>query len=93
IRVDDDLHDLRSMEPEFPAIVINDAFAPHDVLSCKSQVKNDNKEAGIPSFLPPKPTTTYVDDLDFFNDFENEFSAIVYNDARTSKSDYLTERL
>nr|GFD30189.1 hypothetical protein [Tanacetum cinerariifolium] len=38
IRVDDDLHDLRSMEPEFPAIVINDAFAPHDVLSCKSQV-------------------------------------------------------
>ncbi|GJU54768.1 hypothetical protein Tco_1228482 [Tanacetum coccineum] len=28
IRVDDDLHDLRSVEAEFPAIVINDAFAP-----------------------------------------------------------------
>ncbi|GJU83641.1 hypothetical protein Tco_1286006 [Tanacetum coccineum] len=27
IRVDDDLHDLRSVEAEFPAIVINDAFA------------------------------------------------------------------
>ncbi|GKE97962.1 hypothetical protein Tco_0021313, partial [Tanacetum coccineum] len=38
ISVDDDLHDLRSMDAEFPAIVINDAFAPQDALSCKSQV-------------------------------------------------------
>nr|GEY77620.1 hypothetical protein [Tanacetum cinerariifolium] len=28
---------------------------------------------------------------DFFKDFENEFPAIVYNDALTSKSEYLTE--
>ncbi|GJY53001.1 hypothetical protein Tco_0444665 [Tanacetum coccineum] len=35
--------------------------------------------------------TSYTDDLDFFNDFKNEFSAIVYNDAQTSKSDLLTE--
>ncbi|GKA96626.1 hypothetical protein Tco_0818721 [Tanacetum coccineum] len=27
IRVDDDFHDLRSVETEFPAIVINDTFA------------------------------------------------------------------
>ncbi|GKE61619.1 hypothetical protein Tco_1511986, partial [Tanacetum coccineum] len=27
IRVDDDPHDLRSVEAEFPAIVINDPFA------------------------------------------------------------------
>ncbi|GJS39225.1 hypothetical protein Tco_0564268 [Tanacetum coccineum] len=32
-----------------------------------------------------------IDDLDFFKDFENEFSAIVYNDALTSKSDFLTK--
>ncbi|GKB75986.1 hypothetical protein Tco_0942881 [Tanacetum coccineum] len=38
IRVDDDLHDLRYVEAEFPAIVIDDAFAPQDALSCKSQV-------------------------------------------------------
>nr|GEV50800.1 hypothetical protein [Tanacetum cinerariifolium] len=31
------------------------------------------------------------DDLDFFKDFENEFPAIVYNNAPTSKSDLLTE--
>ncbi|GKE14537.1 hypothetical protein Tco_1422114, partial [Tanacetum coccineum] len=34
--------------------------------------------------------TRYLDDLDFFKDFENEFPAIVYNDALTSKSDFLT---
>ncbi|GKA36880.1 hypothetical protein Tco_0723445 [Tanacetum coccineum] len=38
IRVDDDLHDLRSVEAEFPALVIDDAFAPQDALLCKSQV-------------------------------------------------------
>ncbi|GKB81974.1 hypothetical protein Tco_0948869 [Tanacetum coccineum] len=38
IRVDDDFYDLRSMEAEFPAIVVNDDFAPQDTLQCKSQV-------------------------------------------------------
>ncbi|GJT00769.1 hypothetical protein Tco_0821938 [Tanacetum coccineum] len=38
IRVDDDFYDLRSMEAEFPAIVVNDNFAPKDTLQCKSQV-------------------------------------------------------
>ncbi|GJS88906.1 hypothetical protein Tco_0771542 [Tanacetum coccineum] len=45
----------------------------------------------MPSLLPPEPTVSCFDDLDFFNDFENEFPAIVYNDAQTSKSDLLTE--
>ncbi|GJW75562.1 hypothetical protein Tco_0134932 [Tanacetum coccineum] len=40
IRVDDDLHNLSSVEAEFPAIVINDAVAPQsapqDELQCKS---------------------------------------------------------
>ncbi|GJZ10391.1 hypothetical protein Tco_0545150 [Tanacetum coccineum] len=53
--------------------------------------ENDNEKAGMPSFPPLKPTTNYVDDLDFFNDFEIEFPAIVYNDAQTSKSNLLTE--
>ncbi|GJU64484.1 hypothetical protein Tco_1246319 [Tanacetum coccineum] len=37
------------------------------------------------------PEVSYFDDLDFFKDFENEFPAIVYNDALTFKSDLLTE--
>ncbi|GJX89996.1 hypothetical protein Tco_0343322 [Tanacetum coccineum] len=136
VRVDDDLYDLRSVEAEFPAIVIDDTVTPQDALQCKSQVsipvndeidfrisfdesddedytiigdinsfsykmisvnnlkidsENDNEKDCIPSFPPPKPMTNYIDDLDFFNDFENEFPAIVYNDAQTSKSDLLTE--
>ncbi|GJS02081.1 hypothetical protein Tco_0318589 [Tanacetum coccineum] len=37
IRVDDDLHNLSSVEAEFAAIVINDAVAPQDELQYKSQ--------------------------------------------------------
>ncbi|GJW00224.1 hypothetical protein Tco_1555475 [Tanacetum coccineum] len=135
IRVDDDLHDLSSLEAEFPAIVINDAFAPQDTFQCKSQastpindefdfrisfdesddedytiicdtnsfsykkfsvnnlktdLKNDYEKV-MPSIPSPKPAISCFDDLDFFNDFENEFPAIVYNDAQTFKSDLLTE--
>ncbi|GJZ40668.1 hypothetical protein Tco_0587554 [Tanacetum coccineum] len=140
IRVDDDLHALRSVEAEFPAIVIDDAFALQNAFPCKSQVntpindeidfrisfdesddedyaincnknlfsykmisvnnlktdsENDNEKTGIPSFPPPKPTTSYVDDLDFFKDFENEFTAIVYNDALicTDKAKITRKRL
>ncbi|GKC28088.1 hypothetical protein Tco_1035382 [Tanacetum coccineum] len=45
----------------------------------------------MPSFLSPDPTVSYFDDLDYFKDFEKEFPAIVYNDAQTSKLDFLTE--
>ncbi|GKD29540.1 hypothetical protein Tco_1240318 [Tanacetum coccineum] len=43
------------------------------------------------SLPSPKPAISCFDDLDFFKDFKNEFLAIVYNDALTSKSDLLTE--
>ncbi|GJW07936.1 hypothetical protein Tco_1570359 [Tanacetum coccineum] len=45
----------------------------------------------MPLFPSLEPTVSYFDDLDFFKDFENEFPAIVYNDAQTSKSDLLTK--
>ncbi|GJW60475.1 hypothetical protein Tco_0109810 [Tanacetum coccineum] len=136
IGVDYDLYYLRSMEAEFPAIVINDAVAPQDEHQCKSQVStpvndeiefrisfdksddedytiiydknsfsykmiyvndlktesvNDDDKVNMPLFPSPKPTVSYFDDLNFFKDFENEFPAIVYNDAQTSKSDLLTK--
>ncbi|GJV91804.1 hypothetical protein Tco_1539617 [Tanacetum coccineum] len=37
------------------------------------------------------PMVSYFDDLDYLKDFENEFPAIIYNDALTFKSDFLTE--
>ncbi|GKF81175.1 hypothetical protein Tco_0239777, partial [Tanacetum coccineum] len=57
----------------------------------KMDLKNDNDKVNMPSFPSPEPTVSYFDDLDYFKDFETEFPAIVYNDALTSKLDFLTE--
>ncbi|GJV01805.1 putative reverse transcriptase domain-containing protein [Tanacetum coccineum] len=57
----------------------------------KMDSKNDNNKVNMPSFSSPKPTVSYFDDLDFLKDFDNEFSAIIYNDTLTSKSDSLSE--
>ncbi|GJW09618.1 hypothetical protein Tco_1575445 [Tanacetum coccineum] len=56
----------------------------------KTDLENDNDKVNMPSFPSPN-TVNYFNDLDFFKDFENEFPAIVYNDALTSKLDLLTE--
>ncbi|GKB48589.1 hypothetical protein Tco_0899342 [Tanacetum coccineum] len=53
--------------------------------------ENDNDKGNMPSFPSPEPTVSYFKDLDYLKDFENEFPAIVYNDALTSKLDFLTE--
>ncbi|GJR05969.1 putative nuclease HARBI1 [Tanacetum coccineum] len=63
-------------------------FSTNDL---KTDSENDNEKVNKPLFPSPEPTVSYLDDLDFFKDFENEFPAIVYNDALTSKSDFLTE--
>ncbi|GJX90686.1 hypothetical protein Tco_0344012 [Tanacetum coccineum] len=132
----EDVHDLGSVETEFPAIVFNDTLTSEAALSCeptvsslnndeidfrisfdesddedytvifdknsfsykiistndlKTDSENDNEKVNMPSLPSPEPTVSCFDDLDFFKDFENEFPAIVYNDAQTSKSDLLTE--
>ncbi|GKA67614.1 hypothetical protein Tco_0767531, partial [Tanacetum coccineum] len=55
----------------------------------KTDSETDKGKNNMPS--SPKPTVDYLDDLDCFDDFENEFPAIVYNDGLTSKSDLLIE--
>ncbi|GKC45820.1 hypothetical protein Tco_1063542, partial [Tanacetum coccineum] len=132
----EDVHDLRSVETEFPAIVFNDTLTSEAALSCeptvsslnnneihfrisfdesddedctvifdknsfsykiisindlKTDSENDNDKVNMPLLPSPKPTVSYFDDLDYFKNFENEFPAIVYNDAPTSKSDFLAE--
>ncbi|GJU55755.1 hypothetical protein Tco_1229469 [Tanacetum coccineum] len=132
----EDVHDLESVETEFPSLVFNDTLTSEAALSCeptvsslnndeidfrisfdesddedctiifdknsfsykiisvndlKTDSENDDDKVNMPLFPSPKPTVSYFDDLDFFKDFENEFPAIVYNDAQTSKSDLLTE--
>ncbi|GKA50374.1 hypothetical protein Tco_0743447 [Tanacetum coccineum] len=133
---DEDAHNLRSVETEFSAIVLNDALTPEVTLSyepmvsplndnkigfrisfdesdnedytviydknsffykiiyaddLKTDSENDNEKVNMPSFPSSKPTVSYFNDLNFFKDFKNEFPAIVYNDALTSKLDFLTE--
>ncbi|GJX65906.1 hypothetical protein Tco_0300249 [Tanacetum coccineum] len=122
---DEDVHDLRSVETEFPATVFDDelslpceptvsplndnkfdfriSFNESDdedytiiydensfsykiiyVNNLKTDSENDNK-VNMPLFLSPEHEVSYSNSLDFFKDFENEFPAIVYNDALTSK--------
>ncbi|GKE31537.1 hypothetical protein Tco_1450859, partial [Tanacetum coccineum] len=57
----------------------------------KTDLENDNEKVNMPLFPSPEPKVSCIDDLDFFKDFENEFPAIVYNDALTSKLDFSTE--
>ncbi|GJV00325.1 ribonuclease H-like domain-containing protein [Tanacetum coccineum] len=56
----------------------------------KTDFEDENDKVNMPSSLSPEPMFGYIDDLDFFKDFENEFPAIAYNDLR-SKSDPLIE--
>ncbi|GJV21492.1 hypothetical protein Tco_1370512 [Tanacetum coccineum] len=95
---DEDVHDLRSVEIEFAAIVFNDNLTSNEILSCEptGSSLNNNKIDFRISFdefddEDYTPSISCIDDLDFFKDFENEFPAIVYNDALTSKSDFSTE--
>ncbi|GKA38510.1 hypothetical protein Tco_0731061 [Tanacetum coccineum] len=95
---DKDVYDLRSVETEFPAIVFNDSLTLNETPSCEPTVSSLNDDIDFRISFDESddedytvPEVSYFDDLDFFKDFENEFPAIVYNDALTSKSDLLTE--
>ncbi|GJT91242.1 hypothetical protein Tco_1080087 [Tanacetum coccineum] len=94
---DKDNHELRSVENEFPAITFNDSSTSGETLSCEPTVSSLNDEIDFRILFDDSddedymPTISCIDDLVFFKDFENEFPAIVYNDALTSKSNFLTE--
>ncbi|GKA97419.1 hypothetical protein Tco_0825313 [Tanacetum coccineum] len=59
------------------------------VNNLKTDSENDNDKVNMPSLPSPEPTVGCFDDLDFFNDLENKFPAIIYNDSQTSKLDDL----
>ncbi|GKB49227.1 hypothetical protein Tco_0899980, partial [Tanacetum coccineum] len=75
-------------------VIFNKNSFSHKIIfvnDLKTDSENYNYKANMPSIPSPEPTVSCFDDLDFFKDFENEFPAIVYNDAQMSKSDLLTE--
>ncbi|GKB50021.1 hypothetical protein Tco_0900774, partial [Tanacetum coccineum] len=78
----ENVHDLGSVETEFPDITFNDMLTSEATLSYEPTNE-------FPSIVYNDAQTSKLDDLDYFKDFENEFLAIVYNDAQTSKLDDL----
>ncbi|GJV70701.1 hypothetical protein Tco_1490696 [Tanacetum coccineum] len=78
-----------SDDEDYTVIFDKNSFS-YKIIS-KTDSENDNDKVNMPSFSSPKHTVGYFNDLDFFKYFENEFPAIVYNDALMSKSDFLTE--
>ncbi|GKC26108.1 hypothetical protein Tco_1033402 [Tanacetum coccineum] len=74
-----------------PNITIEEYIRLKEEKARRHDSENDNDKVNMPPFPSPKPTVSYFDDLDYFKDFEKEFPAIVYNDALTSKLDFLTE--
>ncbi|GJZ46304.1 reverse transcriptase domain-containing protein [Tanacetum coccineum] len=82
-----------SDDEDYTVIFDKNSFS-YEIISVndlKTDSENDNEKVKMPLFPSPEPTVSYFDDLEFFKDFENEFPAIVYNDALMSKSDLLTE--
>ncbi|GKB06763.1 hypothetical protein Tco_0834996, partial [Tanacetum coccineum] len=57
----------------------------------KTDSENDNDKVNMPLLPSHEPTVSYFDDLDYFKDFDKEFPTIVYNDALTSKLNFLSE--
>ncbi|GJZ63102.1 retrotransposon protein, putative, ty3-gypsy subclass [Tanacetum coccineum] len=82
---------------ETATYVFNDTLTSKAALSCEptvSSLNNDEIDFRI-SFDESDnedctPTVSYFDDLDYFKDFDKDFTAIVYNDALTPKLDFLT---
>ncbi|GJW76222.1 hypothetical protein Tco_0137904 [Tanacetum coccineum] len=86
IRVDDDFYNLRSMEAEFPAIVVNDDFAPRDTLQCKSQVSipvNDEIDFRILFDESNDEDSTIICDKNSFS-----YKMISVNNLKTDSENY-----
>ncbi|GJY05906.1 hypothetical protein Tco_0371846 [Tanacetum coccineum] len=78
---DDDVHDLISVETEFPAIVFDDKLTSEEALSCEPTptIGYFDDLDYFKDFEKEFPAIVY-----------NEFPAIVYNDTLMSKLDFLT---
>ncbi|GKE29858.1 hypothetical protein Tco_1445242 [Tanacetum coccineum] len=90
---DEDIHDLRSVETEFPAIAFNDEVSSK-TLSFEPTVSSLNDKIDFRVSFDDSDDEDYtiiIEKNSLLKNFENEFPAIVYNDALTSKSDLLTE--
>ncbi|GJZ41005.1 hypothetical protein Tco_0587891 [Tanacetum coccineum] len=75
---------LEESDDEDYTVIFDENSFSYKIISV-NDLKTNSKNDNMPS--SPKTTVDYLDDLDYFKDFKNEFPAIVYNDGLTSKSD------
>ncbi|GJW89307.1 hypothetical protein Tco_0164647 [Tanacetum coccineum] len=91
---DEEVHDLRSVETEFPAIVFNDSLTFEETLSCEPTINFENEFTAIvyndaltsKSDFLTKPTLTpqYIDELDLkdetsLSEYEEEQNVLYFN--------------
>ncbi|GJX18363.1 hypothetical protein Tco_0219195 [Tanacetum coccineum] len=74
-----------SDDEDYMVIFYENSFSYKIISVSDLKTDSENDTNNMPS--SPKPTIDYLDDLDCFNEFENEFPAILYNDGLTSKPD------
>ncbi|GJU91905.1 zinc finger, CCHC-type containing protein [Tanacetum coccineum] len=88
---DEDVHDLRSVETEFPAIVFNDKLTSEEALSCETTVSplNDNKNdfrISFDEFDDEDYTSSNIDEFDLKDETslseydEEEQNVLYFND-------------
>ncbi|GJS08818.1 hypothetical protein Tco_0365614 [Tanacetum coccineum] len=82
-----------SDDEDYTVIYDENSFSYKIISVDNLKMDSENDKVNIHLFPTPEPEVSYSNDLDFFKDFENEFPAIVYNDALMSKSDFLTEHI
>ncbi|GJV84154.1 hypothetical protein Tco_1524052 [Tanacetum coccineum] len=94
----EDVHASRPFEYRIQDIVFNDNLTSNETISYEPTVSSlNNNEIDFRISFDEYHDEDYmhsvscIDDLDCFKDFENEFPAIVYNDALTSKLDFSTK--
>ncbi|GKC13614.1 hypothetical protein Tco_1010396, partial [Tanacetum coccineum] len=76
---------LEESDDEDYTVIFDENSFSNKIISV-NDLKTDSENDNMPS--SPNTTVDYLDDLDYFRDFKNEFPAIVYNDGLTSKSDH-----
>ncbi|GJX90915.1 hypothetical protein Tco_0344241 [Tanacetum coccineum] len=77
---------LDESDDEDYTIIFDENSFSYKIISV-NDLKTDSENDKILMPSSSEPTIDHLDDLDYFNDFKNEFPAIVYNDGLTSKPD------
>ncbi|GKD04584.1 hypothetical protein Tco_1179558 [Tanacetum coccineum] len=75
---DEDIHDLRSVETEFPAISFNDGVSSEKTLSCEPTISSLNDEIDFKISFDDSDDEDYTNDETSLSEFDEEEHNILY---------------